>query len=124
MRISDWSSDVCSSDLDEGFLQTIEINDITPGDAIGAGNGNARFTVGNQMITPTGHPQPLAGIDDIRRLKPIGFCKDFRASAGAVTHSAQRVPRTNNIAAFRNGAGVRYDLTCVDRKSTRLNSSH
>src|SRR3546814_1342351 len=76
----------------------------------------SRFTVGNQMITPTGHPQPLAGIDDIRRLKPIGFCKDFRASAGAVTHSAQRVPRTNNIAAFRNGAGVRYDLTCVPNR--------
>src|SRR3546814_17055543 len=89
-----WKQQPLPPAKDEGFRQTIEINDITPGDAIGAGNGNARFTAGNQMITPTGHPQPLAGIDDIRRLKPIGFCKAFRARAGEVTNSTQRVPRS------------------------------
>src|SRR3546814_13784003 len=116
MRISDWSSDVCSSDLDEGFLQTIEINDITPGDAIGAGNGNARFTVGNQMITPTGHPQPLAGIDAIRRLKPIGFCTGLRASAAAVPHTAHRVPRPNQLVAFRYGQCAQHYLTCLTNR--------
>src|SRR3546814_15346671 len=40
MRISDWSSDVCSSDLDNGFVGIQFFNNITTGFNIAAGCTN------------------------------------------------------------------------------------
>src|SRR3546814_4038489 len=102
MRISDWSSDVCSSDL-EGFgrveqlLQGIDAQHARPRedsivDSIGAGQGPG---VGSRG---TGALRMPAALDD-----------DDRLAAGG------NARRRHELA----GVGDR-----LDRKSTRLNSSH
>src|SRR3546814_19705272 len=49
MRISDWSSDVCSSDLDIGFADLVEIYRHTSFD----GKGGGTLTIANEGIADT-----------------------------------------------------------------------
>src|SRR3546814_7129588 len=112
VRISDWSSDVCSSDLGEGPA--------TPApslDGMRFIEGGA-FTMGSDRFYSEERP--------LRRVKVDGFWID-------------EVPVTNAaFAEFVAATGYRTlaelppdpklypgaDLEGVDRKSTRLNSSH
>src|SRR3546814_2448855 len=109
MRISDWSSDVCSSDLDTGkhFEETLAYRDLLAD----------RLSLNLVNLTPD--PADLAtrdetglrwsydpdGCCEIRQVRPLA-----RALAGF-------------DATFTGRKGFQ-STTRADRKSTRLNSSH
>src|SRR3546814_10615499 len=97
MRISDWSSDVCSSDLVTVYVTT----PILAGAAIG-GSGDMRIDAveGGSFSASIGG----SGDMDIASLR-VGSA-DFSIAGSGGIHAAGTATRTR------------------DRKSTRLNSSH
>src|SRR3546814_10061844 len=107
MRISDWSSDVCSSDLlTAAAFAAADVQDAT--DRITAGHGIGKRQTGvfrmDQLDATTG-----TGVEDI-------------VEAGGIL-SGQRSRRTH-----RQSQDAPFELAVLDapldRKSTRLNSSH
>src|SRR3546814_9844694 len=107
MRISDWSSDVCSSDLRLHLLGHV--------------GGVFHHLVG-----------PAAGIHD---RVVAGLDPDFAATladalvlGGVILAAAQLVPEALVFGALHGGRldedAVMLALHLGDRKSTRLNSSH
>src|SRR3546814_7325865 len=109
MRISDWSSDVCSSDLDNIYLN------------LGAGYG-----IPNTPVTLTagiGYNDGSLGL-----VSPDGQYLDWSVgasfAAGPLTLSAQYIDTDVKKTGVK-AVDTLYDPTVVlDRKSTRLNSSH
>src|SRR3546814_10707389 len=97
MRISDWSSDVCSSDLRETCRNIVARARIEP-----------RLTTGMDDLHADAVPVPLGGI--VRHV-------DHRLIEGMGEHEG---PKKWLVASVRRRAAFR----CPDRKSTRLNSSH
>src|SRR3546814_4228496 len=111
MRISDWSSDVCSSDL-----KTTAVN--AAGDAF----GKPEITYDTNMNTLSSAvdkvEQALAAGRDVR----IAYV--YRDPVEALTGGA--IPRAERQA-VKFGSGRTVPLAehaKTDRKSTRLNSSH
>src|SRR3546814_8818594 len=102
MRISDWSSDVCSSDL--FGLQQRERRAQRLG-IIGADRTDQDFTAVGQadLLVPRG--KAIAG-----------------AHAGKIASMTLKNPRRREERVF--GTGVAHRPANPDRKSTRLNSSH
>src|SRR3546814_1975679 len=97
MRISDWSSDVCSSDLVENLVG-------------GEGEG---FRIA------------MMGLDGGRL--NIGACSlggAQRCIDEAVSYTKDRKQFGQSIADFQNTQFTLADMETEDRKSTRLNSSH
>src|SRR3546814_2154702 len=98
MRISDWSSDVCSSDLERAVRRGATAHDI--------------------------------GLDRIR-LGAAGECTEQAHAALGVGRAAMGVERAAQIIfgdlargrLIEGGARI-FQLLGLDRKSTRLNSSH
>src|SRR3546814_10688213 len=102
MRISDWSSDVCSSDL------LIEEVDLVLVMSVNPGFGGQRFI-----------DSQLRKIEAIRRMiDKTGKAIDLEVDGGIDRDTAPRA-----IAAGANVL-VAGTATFKDRKSTRLNSSH
>src|SRR3546814_2645475 len=110
MRISDWSSDVCSSDLQAGVLDP----------------------VAQQPLVAIEHlalPQRAAEILELERLPLHGHAADAADDLGKPVVAAAAL-REHQVAVERAigdrpGAQARVDLVeLLDRKSTRLNSSH
>src|SRR3546814_9174794 len=99
MRISDWSSDVCSSDLDDLAVDRDE------GKILIAGAIGVRFGI-EEVV---GELDVVAGLQVQRRLD--------RRAEGRVVAVARTVGR-----GLVQGAARQAEKT--DRKSTRLNSSH
>src|SRR3546814_997703 len=97
MRISDWSSDVCSSDL-----------------------GTSKFNVSEKG------PEPIPVFPNI----PVDPSNTMNAAAFAcveVVKAAARIPTENNIFFMKASPIRKYEIFTalqIDRKSTRLNSSH
>src|SRR3546814_3435765 len=117
MRISDWSSDVCSSDLDDAQ------RDAPPRCSLWA-----RDDVHRRRAGARGDLRAL--IAERRRLRrpqcPPPLC--FRPPVLAPREGSVAA-RQHSWAAWRRGRAARCDaanaaLREVDRKSTRLNSSH
>src|SRR3546814_5762319 len=100
MRISDWSSDVCSSDLDR--------DTIAPSRRFYAGGGGSVRGYGYQDIGPRD------ANDD-----PIG-------GRGLAELSVEARIRFGNfgVVPFIDAGNISTDFLPEDRKSTRLNSSH
>src|SRR3546814_8182320 len=102
MRISDWSSDVCSSDLPEGA----------------GGNGHA---VVGKLIGDT-PSKPFGGRDE------IAWSPDGRFIYFAMRQAGRIEALSTNLDIFEaptDGSRAPVNLTQdKDRKSTRLNSSH
>src|SRR3546814_3375285 len=108
MRISDWSSDVCSSDLQELAAEA-------------APTGSRRTITGTPMQSNRQTRQTI-----VRLLSGMGSTKEIR----------QYLKRFSQLDAARfavvkvGGAVLRDELDALvsslalDRKSTRLNSSH
>src|SRR3546814_5293170 len=102
MRISDWSSDVCSSDLPHIHAARVALN-----------RGVQKFL-------------DLGKIDDL-----VEFPQDFLA-LHAKNRSVQENIFAAGKFGMKTGAdfqeagnaAVESNPTCADRKSTRLNSSH
>src|SRR3546814_2121514 len=97
MRISDWSSDVCSSDLDEDQLVALDRRRHREADAGVARRRLDDGAAGLQAAVALGrldHREADAILDRAARIAAFGLYPDF-------------------------GVGEQ-----LDRKSTRLNSSH
>src|SRR3546814_1068747 len=123
MRISDWSSDVCSSDLRENEIDLVVIG---PEQPLVEGLANALAQAGIKAFGPSAKAAQLEGSK--------GFTKDLCARAGIPTAAyarfdsaeaaraylaTQPVPVVIKADGLAAGKGV-----VIDRKSTRLNSSH
>src|SRR3546814_6184417 len=102
MRISDWSSDVCSSDLtvlgfQRGVLDAIKDSDLA------------------LLVRPVDRGSDKM-LDDVRtfleKQRPIGAML------------LPPISENDDLAALCEDLGVRYVRIGSDRKSTRLNSSH
>src|SRR3546814_2926464 len=104
MRISDWSSDVCSSDL-KVRADTVRRN----------GMAGTADTVARSSLSPAtrrGNPAAVAFVrESLLRQDPVGYAAHCEALAEAqpADHAAIACPTL---------------LVTGDRKSTRLNSSH
>src|SRR3546814_10564835 len=105
MRISDWSSDVCSSDL-RPALALADADDAVAGGELAAGLGR---TAGDQV--PDHHHVVL-----LLQLRADALERQRHALVEAL--GAARV-EVVGMRVDRRGVGVEED-----RKSTRLNSSH
>src|SRR3546814_6252166 len=92
MRISDWSSDVCSSDL-----PLLKLSTSLPNARLALFSGDA-WRIGGEVFANVLH------LDD-------ACIRD-------------RLVRTVEPPALHRAAGVACGIEPVDRKSTRLNSSH
>src|SRR3546814_3960208 len=119
MRISDWSSDVCSSDL-------TQVN-------AGVGEIAAAGTLPRNCKFASGIAADLRPIDnDLRVCRTHAKAHALCAAIGVVATrpNAARTdePRDNEIAGTINCDGRRTHSKQIglieDRKSTRLNSSH
>src|SRR3546814_4862874 len=108
MRISDWSSDVCSSDLRRGPIR--------------GGTPDARRSPEPRTDVGIQRPCPDSGSLGLRHhfsdLRANSVVRHFPSQrAWDHPHSDAIIERETSLAAFRP-VGVQ------DRKSTRLNSSH
>src|SRR3546814_5425818 len=129
MRISDWSSDVCSSDLLEWRIYRYEEASHRPGCCrCPAGGGGHRH-----LPHPAGQlqgrdPGPREGSD---RSRPAHRRRHLAWVLWGLVHIYLLIGFRNRTAVFVNwmwswftyGRGARL-ITGPDRKSTRLNSSH
>src|SRR3546814_2422930 len=102
MRISDWSSDVCSSDL---FSRIRRIY------------GLCKHMIENQTIRPSKVIGPLGEPLTLDSLPPRDTTR------WVVRRKAEVVAAVSGGLLSVDEACERYGLT-LDRKSTRLNSSH
>src|SRR3546814_1992025 len=108
MRISDWSSDVCSSDLDDSD-RTESARDFPPADRPVAPTVSTKWST-EEARDRVNEAEDVMDSADVR---PGMTVADIGAGDGYYTvRLAQRV-----------GANGRV-LAQEDRKSTRLNSSH
>src|SRR3546814_7281342 len=105
MRISDWSSDVCSSDLDVCRHQMLAL---------------AQARLGRRVDIVTGRPELIG----YRLPAPA-------AMKGAMNENEGRLPRlgceghVRSLSQLRGTAPSRFKARArPDRQSTRLNSSH
>src|SRR3546814_9374429 len=144
MRISDWSSDVCSSDLSVGGRLALSLagndalvagsgNDTIAGDALSLG-GDA---TANNEATVTGGDAPagaiaLAGNDlivsEVEELLGGGDGEEAGdlVAGDALSAADHGVAKANSTAKV-DDTGDTYVNAAIagsDRKSTRLNSSH
>src|SRR3546814_6396919 len=106
MRISDWSSDVCSSDLTSIAGQVNLVN--TDGLLLNFWDGNAGPKFNNAVNGGDGVWQNSIGNDNW-------------TDAGGVVNAAYA---DEAIAIFAGTGGAVTIDNSLDRKSTRLNSSH
>src|SRR3546814_4489549 len=107
MRISDWSSDVCSSDLREGDRLEVAVVDDGVGGVGIDGNG-------------------LAGMRE--RVARMGGTLAIESPRGQGTRLGLRVTlvaaEPEAVAVAEAAAPEAHEGRAIDRKSTRLNSSH
>src|SRR3546814_7358468 len=109
MRISDWSSDVCSSDLSRRVLA------VKTGLKLGHLVGGKRHWAGRQRLDKVRQRQVDTPVPNARRLQRI------KRDPQNLRH------RRNGIAADQLDARLQHlalRAKLGDRKSTRLNSSH
>src|SRR3546814_3132009 len=111
MRISDWSSDVCSSDLEISTVATLAAD---TRDYVIADIGLADFGRKEIAIAETEMPGLMALRDEYGAAQPL---KGARIT-GSLHMTIQTAVLIETLKAL--GADVRW----ADRKSTRLNSSH
>src|SRR3546814_5192201 len=116
MRISDWSSDVCSSDLRGNYIE-VRSDDVFE---------RQPWALLEIFRLLQQHPK----IEGIRAQTLRLILRDGKLLDDAVRQSVQA--RTLFIGMFREGRGLtrnlrrmnRYNVLGQDRTSTRLNSSH
>src|SRR3546814_8338383 len=117
MRISDWSSDVCSSDL------TVALVYGNNGRSVGAQYG------GGEPTTPTGQYDAAYGMTSAGAYVALMY-ERYRQTYNVPDDGLAEVSINNRKHAKLNANAVMHDDLDVniymesDRKSTRLNSSH
>src|SRR3546814_6585262 len=106
MRISDWSSDVCSSDLDQvAAYRSSQEPDVAAYDRICAQLRELALEQGGQTPAPT----------------PMQVQEQVQVQAAEPVESAAATPMFVSLSRV---SGKDADALAGDRKSTRLNSSH
>src|SRR3546814_8950641 len=113
MRISDWSSDVCSSDLDaaeRGVYQGLQVTDAATGDA---------YVTGSKIPRNDNNEAAQIGIRGKFATGPITH--EFNLGA---SHSRYINRNAYEFGPFGPDGTNANNLNDPDRKSTRLNSSH
>src|SRR3546814_7431758 len=114
MRISDWSSDVCSSDLEAARERIRTDLDTTLFVEAGAGSGKTTALVDRVVALVT------TGTVELRHLAAITFTE----KAGAELRDRVR-RKLEEVATNPDSVVVeRCRSALADRKSTRLKSSH
>src|SRR3546814_7714700 len=120
MRISDWSSDVCSSDLACGQYQPRLLRGGEDVDV-----GRARVRIVQRAHADEGDRRAGAGVMAPQRYPAAGAAHDLLSLAAA----GRRVDGVRLAAKQFDTGGLdhrveRERAAGLDRKSTRLNSSH
>src|SRR3546814_3118688 len=121
MRISDWSSDVCSSDL------LLEIGRVTR--LLRDAPAPVRVFEGDRSAFRRAYRQPIDRVRLLEKLRkqPVAAAGDGRPLFAHVygddraDHERGRDDGERDEALPAHGSGLSWSL---DRKSTRLNSSH
>src|SRR3546814_6180697 len=109
MRISDWSSDVCSSDLGTASLKRCFQTTLRPDDA------------GQKALQEPGHKSLIARLP-VRRPDLLAQCLVGLCLNGLTLQQARNLAVIQKLE-DRSRHALARDVT-IDRKSTRLNSSH
>src|SRR3546814_10844896 len=124
MRISDWSSDVCSSDLytyqsawflrgfDAGVRGTSEPQEARIG------------TMGGRIIGPCPTGASAAGRSPSEKDKGPARAGAFVRRIASASTRLRRRPAFRALSLKKQGSGQIDSPSTRDRKSTRLNSSH
>src|SRR3546814_3894124 len=121
MRISDWSSDVCSSDLLRKLLQPLaDIEATTQGFRIVAPRERSLVVLA-QPFDET-HAAVLALLADGEAWASSALALALGSSQRSTQRALDALAARGKVQAFGRGRARRW-LT-PDRKSTRLNSSH
>src|SRR3546814_9352370 len=128
MRISDWSSDVCSSDLDmtvaTGGPRRMNIHGPSP--PVGWGEGNGGFNHAYRRLAGHHLAYPAAALSGQGAAGVPGGVR--RAGAGGRVGTLGRQPRNPTTGASGSACHLRPRTLpgrpSVDRKSTSLTSSH
>src|SRR3546814_3471128 len=115
MRISDWSSDVCSSDLAPTMPTLRERPDFT--------YGNTRLRARRDtLLGPSLEQLPHHDLDQLlAALDATPYAHDVDAAAHAGGLARLHLAVTTHLTRALHDAVSHYE---GDRKSTRLNSSH
>src|SRR3546814_6591425 len=132
MRISDWSSDVCSSDLDR-FVERRAVIERAVEDRLAVFE-LADLKIGRIRLTFDSVARVIDHVEAQRlatdpaaqqhgRAKGYAFI-GMEAARHLVTGLAQYPPDELHGAKYRRHRPQRFMLAGLDRKSTRLNSSH
>src|SRR3546814_5165691 len=119
MRISDWSSDVCSSDLAAGLILAGNFLDLRDGWAVCPANINRTVAIANAEFNALERGAEL-GANVLRRdLAAILVGRLLKRAIG-------RIGAKLGDSLRKAGLGIVCRNGCcrLDRKSTRLNSSH
>src|SRR3546814_2059500 len=111
MRISDWSSDVCSSDLVDHHGVAVMAERQAVDGALDRG----------ERIIERVHEQPAHGIDHQHAMAATAL-EHAGAAAGGAGGKVQRPEQAGVVGDVVEDLALVPDV--VDRKSTRLNSSH
>src|SRR3546814_4046046 len=126
MRISDWSSDVCSSDLNNVFYVLVANELMDAGDnrfdellAQIEGLPDRSFGDVSEIVL---HAADVCYFNDISRSpeRAVELRRRLVARASKLRYW-NRDPRPGDLSVDRDTGGV---VATLDRKSTRLNSSH
>src|SRR3546814_8766764 len=129
LRISDWSSDVCSSDLHreltaptdaqvagEGYGIAVDLDGL-----LGCGQRAWLEVTGDEPVVAQGQRSRSSRGPEVGQEPPgAGGEVDLDLPGAGVVHGGVQVGEAGQVAAY--GEEVQRGL--VDRKSTRLNSSH
>src|SRR3546814_8238326 len=128
MRISDWSSDVCYSDLTEGLKmdetvrhtsieQMAKLEPLTPGGTITAGVSSQTGDAASAMLIVSEKALKQYGLKARARIHHMSVYSD-----DPIFMLTAPIPATKR--ALQKSGLKLEDIDLVDRKSTRLNSSH
>src|SRR3546814_4361763 len=113
MRISDWSSDVCSSDLAPGSIGCSLGARVASGAAVNAGADAAYQNI-----------DVARGVQEEYNPEQTAPAAVLGGGLHAGTAALDRLVRTTSQVAPDHVPSNESVLTAPDRKSTRLNSSH
>src|SRR3546814_5456620 len=124
MRISDWSSDVCSSDLWNSGLDSNGDGRVTAGEASDAVRGRVDGNIDEGGSTVPDKPSDPGDGGDTGSNPGNGASytvrsgdRNYLVTAGAILPCTLQTAMDSTVPGY---------ATCIipDRKSTRLNSSH
>src|SRR3546814_11429818 len=127
MRISDWSSDVCSSDLFQEMHRSLLTGEATLPDFLGGEGNDRRGVADKRMEQRVEHSAIGASLGICGRVAVEAIFADIEKESAEIIlcEGGERAHIAAECEANRGGAEFRVQFAQeIDRKSTRLNSSH